>query len=269
MSDQSDRCIECEVLHHGRVDAQGRCWMHTRQRLSWYVHGRRVQETARRARRRAGGAVALVLALTLGCGGADFSVHAEAEAGFEVSIEIGAEVSAEIGEEASLVDTGLDTGRPDAGPELGPDTSPPTDTAPPPDTGPPPSVWSAEFTGGSAPGAQCSSWNAWRAALSPSRVYTKITLTGTFDPAGVTCTGPNANVLCQALRTGTDTGVTCLGTGWGTQSCGAVGEVALRAKGSMCTCSGYSVRPCGGFVDFGGVNSSCPPPSQTMTVVCE
>ncbi len=227
------------------------------------------------------------LALLLGCSGGGFAIDESVDVEVDVGIEASLEVSIEIGGETGGDDG---SGRPDSGPDTPTETAETKDTAPidsgttetaPPDTGPDappdttgPTGWSAAFTSGVAPTTQCTSWNAWRASLSATRVYTKITVSGTFDPGGVSCSGPQADTLCQALRKGVElaASVVCAGQAWGTTHCGAPAtEIALSAHASDCTCTagGYGVRPCGGFSDWGGVNSSCPAPSQTLSVVCE
>ncbi|AGP38672.1 PKD domain-containing protein [Sorangium cellulosum] len=130
--------------------------------------------------------------------------------------------------------------------------------------------FSEQFTQGETAFEQCSAWDAFRASLTGS--YSSVTLRGSRDPDGVTCTGAAANTLCQALHDGTPTGpIECDGRTWtvGTD-CGPPGVVELTADGFECSCSStYVARPCVGMEAWGGVNSdSCFPPSQTISVVC-
>jgi hypothetical protein len=87
----------------------------------------------------------------------------------------------------------------------------------------------------------------------------------------------NANTLCQALHSGTTTGgIGCGGRTWEV-STGCGPSLELTADGSFCNCdSGYTVRPCIGNDNWGGVNgptcNGLPSPgnnTQTMTVVCK
>lgn len=224
--------------------------------------------------------LALLALSLLGCGGAQFGIDGavEIDGELDAEIEIGGEVSLEVSTDTGAPRDSAET-TPDSGP---PETSPPdsgsgTDSSSDVTDAPDallPSTWSASFTGGVVPGAQCTSWNAWRASLSPTRAYTKITIAGSFDPGGVTCYGPGADTLCQALRKGVElaASVICAGQAWGTTHCGGSGgDIALRAAATDCTCmaGGYAARPCSGNADFGGVNGTCPPPSQTISVTCE
>jgi hypothetical protein len=138
-------------------------------------------------------------------------------------------------------------------------------------------VWTDSFTGSTAStAAQCTTWNNFRAAISASTVYNRVTLRGSLDPTGVSCSGPNANTLCQALRTGTtiSTAISCDGRSWKIGPCNTSSSIEISAMGDTCLChssvNGYVVRPCILHQDWGAVNSrSCNGPTQTMEVVCE
>ena len=53
------------------------------------------------------------------------------------------------------------------------------------------------------------------------KTYTTVTLRGSNNPTGVTCTGASANTICQALRTGTAmSGISCGGRTWNIGGCG-------------------------------------------------
>jgi hypothetical protein len=120
---------------------------------------------------------------------------------------------------------------------------------------------------------QCADWNAFLASLSAGTAFSSITLSGSEDPTGVTCSGPAADEIAQALRSGTPLSRDCNGRTWfvgaGTD-CNANGEFAVElALDSACDCAefAYSVRPCIGNVNWGGVNTpNCPGPTQTITV---
>ncbi len=129
----------------------------------------------------------------------------------------------------------------------------------------------------------CRAWNTFRAGLTGS--YSTITIFGSRNPSGVTCTGTAANTLCQALRTGTDTSVSCGGRTWRVGTCGAentsgvnVPAIELNATGDMCSCpTGTNtaiVRPCIDVYitnpNWGGLQSdTCTGPTQTLGVRCQ
>jgi hypothetical protein len=114
---------------------------------------------------------------------------------------------------------------------------------------------------------QCNNWNAFRASLASSG-YTSVTIKGSNDMTGVTCTGPNANTLCQALRTGGSASVVCNARTWTVGMCGGV---EISASGAcVCTTPAYTVRPCINNLNWGGINTTnCGAPSQAMSVICD
>jgi hypothetical protein len=128
-------------------------------------------------------------------------------------------------------------------------------------------VYSKMFTGGQVPPAQhCTDWNSFRASLNGN--FSSITVRGSNDNVGKTCTGMMANQLCNALRTGTATNVMCNGQAWYVGTCTLGIEVSANGQ---CTCSSqYAVRPCINHQDWGGVKTtSCGAPSQTLEVICQ
>jgi len=129
-------------------------------------------------------------------------------------------------------------------------------------------TYSQSFTVNVTPTTQCTAWTAFQASLTGT--YSSITISGTNDTTGRTCTGTGANTLCQALHnSGTVSNLSCGGYMWNVDSCGGV---ELTADGMACYCTdpGYNVRPCIGNYNWGGVNTaSCTPPSQTITVTCQ
>ncbi len=136
-------------------------------------------------------------------------------------------------------------------------------------------TYTASFTASTFYGptsSQCTSWNAFRASLTGG-TYSKITISGTFDPTGITCTGTSADTLCRALATGTPASVVCGGSaGWRVGTCGDPSSIEITTSISTCGCTGggNSVRPCVNTKDWGGVKTdTCAPPTQTMTVRCE
>lgn len=131
-------------------------------------------------------------------------------------------------------------------------------------------VFTAAFTQSQIATAQCPVWTAFRAKLTGT--YSSITISGSSDPVGRTCTGVSANTLCQALRTGSPvSALSCNGNTWYVDTC--AGGLEIAADGAACSCKtpGYAVRPClSSNGDWGGVNTAtCTGPSQTMTVTCK
>jgi cysteine-rich repeat protein len=133
-------------------------------------------------------------------------------------------------------------------------------------------VWSAAFTGGqSSSAATCNGFNEYRASLIDSgHSFYQIQLLGSADPIGQTCTGPEADVLCKALGSGTLMSVPCGGRTWRVGMCGS--SIEINADDIQCQCSlGWSVRPCMGamITNWGGMNTAtCNGPSQTLEVRC-
>lgn len=127
--------------------------------------------------------------------------------------------------------------------------------------------YSDAFTNGTVTTSQCTAWDTWRAGLATSG-YSRLTILGTFDSVGVSCTDPTSvQALADSIRTETFHTWSCDGRSWRTGYCG--GSVELNAVGNLCQCPdpGYVVRPCISNTNWGGVNTdTCNGPSQTMTV---
>ena len=113
-----------------------------------------------------------------------------------------------------------------------------------------PIIWTDTFTHGVTNNStQISNWNAFVASLT-SRNYTNVTIKGTFDTTGRTCTNPVvATALANALNTNTNyiSPSTCNGDIW--HNCathGFGGEVWLNppssCSGGNCP-TGYMIRP--------------------------
>jgi hypothetical protein len=118
--------------------------------------------------------------------------------------------------------------------------------------------------------AQCTNWNDFLDNQLDLGSFTAVTVSGTFDPTGVTCSDPTAATqICQALHNRATTSVSCNGHSWNIGQCGGL-ELAVDNPVCFCT-SGFdhTLRPCEGF-QWGGVGTqTCFAPSQTMTVVCQ
>lgn len=140
-------------------------------------------------------------------------------------------------------------------------------------------VYSDTFTTGQgSSGSQCTNWNAFRAQLSP-RCYVSMTIKGTFDPVGRTCTDPvivNAFAAAVNAASSYTSPVACGGDIW--SICNRYsGEVWLNPP-SQCSganCPGpnaYIIRPCigGSNQNWGGVNTNtCSGPTQRMEFIFE
>ncbi len=134
-------------------------------------------------------------------------------------------------------------------------------------------TFSDMFYQGQIATSQCVDWNAWRAKLTGT--YSSVTLSGSNDTTGRTCTGTGANTLCQALHNGTAvSNLSCGGYTWNVDYCSGM-TWELSADGTVCSCSGtYNVRPCiNTNGDWGGINGpTCQSGNngnQTITVVCK
>lgn len=130
-------------------------------------------------------------------------------------------------------------------------------------------MYSAQFNIGMTPTSQCTQWDTFRAQLTV-QAYISLTVKGTFDPIGIVLTDADIiGNISTALRLSTAYGpVTNNGRSWAVGQCGSGWE--LTASGSVCICStsSYTVRPCIGNQNFGGVNrTTCNSPTQTMTVI--
>ncbi|HEY0194921.1 MAG TPA: hypothetical protein VGC42_27600 [Kofleriaceae bacterium] len=133
-------------------------------------------------------------------------------------------------------------------------------------------VYSQDFQQFTYAPAQCNAWNDFRENELSSGSYSQITMSGTYDPTGVTCSDPTAATqLCQALHTGGYASVACNGHVWNVGGCAGT-ELELELDGSVCSCdyyAGYSVRPCLGY-EWGGIHTdTCQGPDQNLTVICE
>ena len=134
-------------------------------------------------------------------------------------------------------------------------------------------TFSHAFAKGNTTEAACSKWNAFRATLTGN--YSKVTIRGTYDMTGVSCTGAKANTICHAIRTKTAGSYSCDGRSWRTGGCG--GDIEVNANGNMCGCTGnsYTVRPCIDYPpsnnpNWGGAKTeTCNSPAQTLELICQ
>jgi hypothetical protein len=132
-----------------------------------------------------------------------------------------------------------------------------------------PELFSDYLPAGTASAGVCAAWNTFRASLTGN--YSKITLRGSENPNGVTCTGASANTLCQTLRSGgTVSSLACDGNTW---NVGACGGTAVSVNSAVCSCpvsGAHIVRPCINNPNWGGMGTAtCGSPGQSMDVICE
>jgi len=116
--------------------------------------------------------------------------------------------------------------------------------------------------------SQWINWTGFIAQLSP-RTYASVTIKGSNDAVGVSVNDATvATEIASALFTGTSGSWTSGGRSWFVGNCGSGIEISAGTTGT-CRCeTGYSIRPCIGNSNWGGVNSSsCNSGTQTMTVV--
>lgn len=128
-------------------------------------------------------------------------------------------------------------------------------------------IFSESFTADEDSPAQCSRWNDFRSSIGAGP-FASITIRGSQDGVGRTCTGPEAQNLCDALRDGSPFSTVCDGLPWNVGDCG--GGVELTTTGSVCFCNvGYTARPCTGGPAWGGIDGeTCGAQSQTIEVFC-
>ncbi|MBT8256768.1 MAG: HYR domain-containing protein, partial [Bacteroidia bacterium] len=127
-------------------------------------------------------------------------------------------------------------------------------------------TFSESFTQG-VPSPDCGAWNTFQSQLLNGLSYTSLTISGSMDPVGISLNDP-AKVLqlADALRTNTAVTVVDGPNTWRTGGCGGGTEISVNQ--GICGCaSNYSVRPCIGNLNWGGINGpTCNAVSQTMTV---
>ncbi len=137
-------------------------------------------------------------------------------------------------------------------------------------------IFSATFTNGQTPTAQCNAWTAWRATLQPGQ-YLGVTFRGSANPGaqtGVTCNDPvMANALANAIKLGLQyTSPVCGGRIW--YLCDRYGgelwiDAPSLCNGSNCPDPAYIMRVCIGNLNWGGANTpTCTSnPTQVMELI--
>ena len=110
--------------------------------------------------------------------------------------------------------------------------------------------------------------------------FTSVTLKGSRDATGVTCTGSEATLLCQALGANAFVSVSCGGKSWEVVSApslpGGFPSMQIDANGTNGTCTttgAYTARPCAAQLFSNGIwggikDDDCAGATQTIEVVC-
>lgn len=131
-------------------------------------------------------------------------------------------------------------------------------------------VFSEDFSQFQDAPAQCNRWNDFLDNQLVAGDFSSVTMSGTFDLNGVSCSDPTAATqICRALHSHSTTSVSCNGHVWNVGQCGGL-EIAVDNPVCFCTSGqSHTVRPCTGS-NWGGVGTeTCSAPTQNMTVVCE
>ena len=135
-------------------------------------------------------------------------------------------------------------------------------------------LYSENFIGNTsyAPGSsQYDNWIGFTNSL--TGYYTQVTIKGSLDLVGVTCTNDSiVNLLAAHLNAGTETSILWNGRYWSVkEGCGGVGNMEFNSELAIrdCSCSGdHTVRPAIGNQNWGGIGSlTCNAPTQTMEVL--
>ncbi|MDP2174290.1 MAG: hypothetical protein Q8K70_00120, partial [Bacteroidota bacterium] len=139
-------------------------------------------------------------------------------------------------------------------------------------------VYSDTFTNGAGYSSGSSQWDNWasfRNSLDTSnQTLLKVTMKGTFDQTGRTCTDRTiVRRLAMALRNAGTYNATCDNYVWSVGNCGSGPELNVNTATSICWCNnGWCLRPQinPGNPNWGGVNSNtCSGPTQRLTVIFE
>lgn len=140
-------------------------------------------------------------------------------------------------------------------------------------------VYSHQFVGGTiyCPGdVQYDDWLSYRAGL-PASGVSSITMSGSQDLTGITCSDPvAAQQIADAMRDSITASVSCDGYTWYVLAgacqtgCGLPdNDLTVEIDGGGCSCGAtYSLRPAIGNENWGGIaGATCSAATQTMTLV--
>ncbi|CAF4499991.1 unnamed protein product [Rotaria socialis] len=133
-------------------------------------------------------------------------------------------------------------------------------------------IYTKSFINSAASSSQCTAWVTFLNLLVPQS-YTSLTMKGSTNSTGIALTNATlVTAIANALYTNTSYGpVSSNGYSWAVGLCGTSGSNSyeLTATGTVCSCAtGYTVRPCIGNQNWGGINgTTCGSANQTMTVI--
>lgn len=137
-------------------------------------------------------------------------------------------------------------------------------------------VFCLNYEGGGSSDAFCGPWRTFTDGLTGT--FSAITMSGSANETGKTCSdSDSATAICNALRTGSSYSVLCEGNTWQVGTCGDyMGSpgMELSVNAGICICPSdpekYSLRPCLGNVNIGGIGTAtCGSPPQLFKVRCE
>ncbi|CAF1686753.1 unnamed protein product [Rotaria magnacalcarata] len=133
-------------------------------------------------------------------------------------------------------------------------------------------IYTESFINSVTPSSQCTAWATF-CNLLVTQSYMSLTMKGSTSSTGITLTNSTLVIaIANALHTNASYGpVSSDGYSWAVGICGSSGSNSyeLTATGTVCSCTtGYTVRPCIGNQNWGGINgTTCGSASQTMTVI--
>ncbi|CAF0768643.1 unnamed protein product [Adineta steineri] len=129
-------------------------------------------------------------------------------------------------------------------------------------------TYSQTFTSGVTPTDQCTAWRVFTTGLTCSS-YSLMQMYGSNDLVGITVTDSSVvTSLALALRYNSTLGVTYNGITWQVGQCSSGTSYVITATGILCNCaSGYTMRPCHGDSNWGGMaGSTCGAGTQAMSL---
>jgi hypothetical protein len=134
--------------------------------------------------------------------------------------------------------------------------------------------YSASFTGGAtADQADKDAWGVFSEGLATlinaGASFKKVTLRGSEDPVGITCTDPTvADSIADAVASRGRLNIPCGNDTWDMNTSGAWFGVAALGTYSSCPNPGYILRPDITNANWGGINgATCFAESQTIEII--
>ena len=133
----------------------------------------------------------------------------------------------------------------------------------------------AQFTGNaSAPAAVEAAWVNFQEQIldlqANGREFDRVTLRGSLDSVGLSCVGPEADLIAANLGSRLTTTVVCGGHEWNLGEFSGWMAISVDASGAGCDDPAYILRPDigAGNANWGGINgATCGAPSQTIELI--